>query len=126
MNESLTNLGDNQMIPFPDVRTDTHSAFHGPTGLFTCPESGYYYFVVSLLAFRDADVSAAIVVNNYWVVALYAKGSPTNEAADHGTSGGVVYLHANDRVWVRINQIFHHGTGKMLAKDYSTFSGFKI
>lgn len=129
LDSNLANIGDNHVIPFEEVVSDTHSAFNGQTGVFTCPESGYYYFVVSLLAYPDAHVEAEIKLNGNGIVEVYARGVQANNQVgvfDHGTSGGVLYCNVNDKVWVQVNGDAHHGSGNILYYHYTSFSGFKI
>jgi hypothetical protein len=67
---SIPNTGDNTVIWDTAKTYDTHGALNSATGIFTCPESGYYS-VSCQLEFADS----AYAITNQCSITVYKNGS---------------------------------------------------
>ncbi|CAG2205485.1 unnamed protein product [Mytilus edulis] len=123
--DPISNLGDNQVIPFKSVLINTQNAFHGPTGIFTCPRAGLYAFFAKLLVYPDARIEFALAKNSDSVQFAkgYSKGVAPNKY-DSGSAFGMIHLAVGDRVWVYVVNDAHEGSGKQVVKWMSSFMGF--
>ena len=120
----ISNVGDNQDIPFDQVETDTSHSYHGPTGIFTCPRTGVYVFQATLLTLPNIRVQFQIVKEGQLFAAGYSYGAPDRYGT--GTTAGIVMLQKGDKVWVKVHDVHHSGSGHMINGLYSSFMGFSV
>lgn len=120
---TLQNLGDNQEIPFKDIHIDTHSAFHGDSGIYTTAVAGYYAIFATIVTYPDIKLEFSIVSNGKWV--CLGRSKAINEFGT-GSTSGIVYLDVGDKLWAKVLSGGHSGSGNMVLSDYSSFVGFHL
>ena len=126
--DPISNLGDNQVIPFKSLIVNTQNAFHGPTGIFTCPRAGLYAFFAKLLVYPDVKIEYAIAKNSDRVQFAegYSKGVAPNKY-DSGSALGMINLAVGDKVWVYTLVIDgHESSGQQVVRQISSFMGFSL
>ncbi|CAC5405504.1 unnamed protein product [Mytilus coruscus] len=111
----ISNLGDNQIIPFTSVPFDTHKAFHGDSGVFTSPKSGLYVFFCTILVYYEQRLEFEIVKDGY----ILAYGGSYGNKAEHkdygsGTTSTIVQLNAGENVYVRVHGNIHPPSGQII------------
>lgn len=121
----ISNLGDNQIIPFSSVPFDTHSAFHGDSGVFTSPKSGLYAFFCTILVYYEQRLEFEIVRDGN----ILAYGGSYGNQAEHkdygsGTTSTIVQLNAGEKVYVRVHGNIHPSSGQIIFQGFSYFMGF--
>ena len=125
--DSISGLGDNQVIQFKSVVINTQNAFHGPTGIFTCPQAGLYAFFAKLLVYPDVRIDFALAKNSDSVQFAegYSKGVAPNKY-DSGSAFGMINLAVGDKVWVYVIKGAHEGEGNQVFKLMSSCMGFSL
>ena len=107
-------------LVFNKVVTNEGNAYNRYSGIFTAPQNGVYIFSYSMHVNRDGQSFLQLVKNGVQIV-----GSVTESTDDYGdTQGGstaVLYLSANDDIWV---EVFHDNTDRLEGKYGGTsFTG---
>lgn len=100
------------------VTTNEGNAFHGPTGLFTCPRSGLYLFVWNVAVDTGFSTQIKFIVNGKtrrWSLA----GS--SQHFTNGANHDIVRLQVGDRVWIADDY-----TNGQIHPHHTTFSGVMI
>ena len=106
----------------PHIGTNNGNAYDEYRGIFTCPQSGTYVFMATLLVGFGNKFEAEIVRNGNSFADMYGKDdhnwAPTSTSA-------VINLSVGDRVWLRVHSNYHD-SGATLDDSFSSFSGFCI
>ncbi|CAG2251885.1 unnamed protein product [Mytilus edulis] len=126
VSDPISNVGDNQIIPFRTVQFDSHRAFHGDSGVFTSPKSGLYAFFCTFLVYQGQSLDFEIVKDGH--VLAYG-GSYGNKAEhDYGsrTTSTLLHLNAGDKMYVRVHGNHHSSTGNTIYPSFSHFMGFSL
>lgn len=117
---STLHLGQNQVLEFDGVITNTGNGYDARHGHFTAPVSGLYSFTSTILLIgpvTNTDMHLAMVRNGAAVGYVYS-----SHGYDEGTRTIVLSLGVGDMVWIRNND----DNGPSIDHYYSTFSGFLI
>ncbi|XP_060073458.1 complement C1q tumor necrosis factor-related protein 5-like [Ylistrum balloti] len=115
-----------QAIVFDTTTLNTNMAYSENNGVFTCQETGTYFFTVSIMVFPQEKVETEMVVNGNQMLLTFAAGTT---AFGQGTSSTAVHLQQGDRVWVRILNVPTLSTGtniRVMGGGWSSFTGFLI
>ena len=112
-------LGAGQTLIYDNILTNDGNGYDDRSGLFTCPVTGTYMFVVDSLASRNIWLN--VKVNNNRVLArLHVGGGELKENTLIQISRTIIVkLNAGDYVKVE-NQ---HRNGRLYHDSYSGFSG---
>lgn len=126
VNEHISNIGDNQIIPFRTVQFDSNTAFHGDSGVFTSPKSGMYAFFCTILVYRGQRLEFEIVKDGH----VLAYGGSYGNKAEHdygsGTTSTLLHLNAGEKMYVRVHSSAHSSTGNTIYPSFSHFMGFSL
>ncbi|VDH88883.1 Hypothetical predicted protein [Mytilus galloprovincialis] len=125
--DTLHNIGDHQEIPFKTVVIDTHSAFHADSGIFTSPAAGYYAVFSTIMTLPGIRLDFLIVRNGNAICYGYSKGlNGDDKLYGTGSTSGIVYLAVGDKIWVKVHEDHHYGSGEMVLRIYSSFMGYRL
>jgi len=107
-------------LKFDHIGNNYGNGYDSSTGVFTCPTSGLYLFLIYVMPYEGSKVSVSLMYNGQSFTPAAAEPSFASQDIT-GANARAFRLDKGDRVWVEvINQAssFWHG--------YTTFSGLLI
>nr|XP_011413770.2 complement C1q tumor necrosis factor-related protein 8 [Crassostrea gigas] len=122
MSRDLSNIQNNQVLPFDIATLNIGNAFDITSGVFTPTTKGVYVLFSTITTNPGKRLEAAIVRNGHWLCNLYA-GDMTFFSP--GSNMAVAALDIGDRVLVRIHDKYHDD-GVTIDGAFSSFSGFLL
>uniref|UniRef100_K1QF78 Caprin-2 n=1 Tax=Magallana gigas TaxID=29159 RepID=K1QF78_MAGGI len=122
MSRGLSNIQNNQVLPFDIATLNIGNAFDITSGVFTPTTKGVYVLFSTITTNPGKRLEAAIVRNGHWLCNLFA-GDITFFSP--GSNMAVAALEIGDRVLVRIHDKFHDD-GVTIDGAFSSFSGFLL
>ncbi|KAL3856497.1 hypothetical protein ACJMK2_011248 [Sinanodonta woodiana] len=118
----LQELGREHVIVFDQVEYNEGNGYDKLLGIFTCPVSGTYFFVASMLGFPNQPVHTEIVLDGSKTAGMDSDSTGGGEFPQ-GTNIAIFRCALGQRVWVRI--IEHLGTKVYGDQDrFTKFAGF--
>ena len=107
-------------LKFDGVGNNQGNGYDNSTGVFTCPSSGLYLFMVYIMPHEGSEVSVSLMYNGQGFA--HAAAEPSFNGQDiTGATARAFRLNKGDRVWVEvINQ------DSSFWYSYTSFSGLLI
>ncbi|KAL3856490.1 hypothetical protein ACJMK2_011241 [Sinanodonta woodiana] len=124
LSHALQELGREHVIVFDQVEYNEGNGYDKLLGVFTCPVSGTYFFVASMLGFPNEQVHTEIVFDGSKTAGMDSDSRGGAEFPQ-GTNIAIFRCALGQRVWVRI--IEHLGTEVYGDQDrFTKFAGFML
>lgn len=126
VSDHISNVGDNQIIPFKTLQFDSHRAFHGDSGVFTSPKSGLYAFFCTILVYQGQRLEFEIVKDGHVLAYGGSYGNKAEYDYGSGTTSTLLHLNAGEKMYVRVHSYAHSSTGNTIYPSFSHFMGFSL
>lgn len=117
---SQSNLGQAQVLRFPDVLTNEEKLYNPHSSVFYCDVPGTYVFFVSITGAPSTRVRTSLVKDGSPVVHTHTP-KVTGEYAS-ASNMAVLHLNQGDSIWV---ETVDAQTG-LAVDNWSAFSGFLL